>query len=340
MHARLCRVKQGLTYLNFSLDTTETVKANKCLAFIANWSATLRKQAREVKRTMLEDMPAAPMTDIDASCATMRGILDNTVETIKRKEKVNSTNTHKIVLWLAGSLMYMNAQRPGAVFNATVREYRAAVSHTDGWESYKTFYVSKHKTRTTGRAKLSAPSVLYKAIDLYVNCVRPTLEGSDSVLLFPNRDGQPLDHLSRHVKSLSTKLGFTLPSTTTATRHSAATAVVNLRQEERAAVANAMSHSERSHKLYYAANKGPENALKGFKVMQNLREQERGERCKGNGKVPFTSEAIEEYFNDHITNSTSPTIDECRKFLSDHQMTRTAKQVRDKVRNLIRCTHN
>ena len=138
MHARLCRLKQGLTYLNFSLDPTETVKATKCLGLIANWSATLGKQAREAKRTMLEDMPTAPMTDIDAfaGSATMRAILDNTVASIKRKETVNSSNTCKIVLWLAGSLMHMNAQRPGAVVNATVGEYRVAVTHTEGRKSY------------------------------------------------------------------------------------------------------------------------------------------------------------------------------------------------------------
>ena len=108
----------------------------------------------------------------------------------------------KIVIWLAGSLMHMNAQRPGAVADATVEEYRAATTTTQGRESYKTFYVSQHKTQTTGRAKLSAPANLYKLIDKYVDWVRPILEGScNPRLLFPNRDGQPLDHLSRHVKS-------------------------------------------------------------------------------------------------------------------------------------------
>ena len=82
MHARLCqisRITQGLTYLKFSLDPTETVKATKYLELIANWSAALGKQARE---TMLEDMPTAPMTDIDAfaSSATMKGMLDNAVD--------------------------------------------------------------------------------------------------------------------------------------------------------------------------------------------------------------------------------------------------------------------
>ena len=151
--------------------------------------------------------------------------------------------------------------------------------------------MSKHKTQTTGRAPLSAPSPLYKAIDVYVDRIRPTLKGSDSVLLFPNRDGQPLDHLNQH---LSTKLGFTLPSNATATRYSAATAVVNLGQEDRAAVATAKSHSERTQQLYYAVNKGQKDALKGLKVMQNLREQERGNRYKGDGKVPFSSEELKQ----------------------------------------------
>ena len=35
-HAKLCRVKQGLTYVNLSLDPTETVNAEKCITIISN----------------------------------------------------------------------------------------------------------------------------------------------------------------------------------------------------------------------------------------------------------------------------------------------------------------
>ena len=193
----------------------------------------LGKQTRVDKRTMLEDMPPEPMTDIDtfATSPTMRGMLDQMME------KVNSVNLRNTVILLAGYLMYMNAQWPGTVANATIKKYRSATITTQRRESYKTFYVSQHITQTTGRAKLSAPTNLYKSIDKYVDWVRPILEGScNSRLLVPNRDGQPLDHLSRHVKFLSTKLGFTTPSTANATRHSVATAVVSKGQEDQAAL--------------------------------------------------------------------------------------------------------
>ena len=55
-HAILCRVKQGLAYVNLSLEPEETLKAEKCSKLISNWLATLGKEARRVKLIHLEDI--------------------------------------------------------------------------------------------------------------------------------------------------------------------------------------------------------------------------------------------------------------------------------------------
>ena len=44
---------------------------------------------------------------------------------------------------------------------------------------------------------------------------------------------------------------------------------------------------------------------------------------------------ISEYFRDSITSGNPPAIQECREFLEKHPLQRDAKQVSDKVRNLI-----
>ena len=168
------------------------------------------------------------------------------------------------MIWLAGSLLHLNAQGPGAITNTTLEEYRAATVSTIGRESYTTIIVENHKTATTGRAKLTSGHCLTKLLDLFVTRLRPLLEGSTSELLFPNRDGNPIDHLSRHVAKLATKLGCQLPRTATETRHAAATAVAGSSYEERSVVAAAMSHSQRTQHLYYTLKKGKTDAVEVY----------------------------------------------------------------------------
>ena len=285
-------------------------------------------------------MSPSSMADIDkfASSEKMVCLLNKIVQNIKGNKKVSNLDVRQVMIWLAGSLLHTNAQRPGSVTNATLQEFQAAITNTEGRQSYKTLWVANHKTGTTGRAKLSAPMYLSKRLDLYVNHIRPTLEGRDSTLLFPNRDGKPLDHLSRHVNNLATKLGFKLPPNATATRHAAATAVAGKSEKERGAVATAMSHSERTQKLYYAANKGRKEAVEGYRVMETLRQEERGNQGSSGLRVPFSeteTETVSEYFSQHVSATKPPTIAECRQFLDQHHLNRDAKQIRDKVRNLI-----
>ena len=218
-HSILCRVKQGLTYVNLSLDPVETLKAEKCLKLNSNWlSTTLGKEARRTKRANLEDLSdkgAASMSEIErfAHSSDMKSFLHQTVKRAKKKERVTQRDIRRNMIWLAGSILHYNAQQPGAIGNATLSEYRGASVSTIGRETYKTFLVDNHKTGTTGRAKLTMNRHLTQCTDLFVTHLRPHLEGSSSQLLFPNREGNPLDHLSRHIETLATKLGFHLPRT-------------------------------------------------------------------------------------------------------------------------------
>ena len=140
----------------------------------------------------------------------------------KHRKYITGLHLRVVVVWLAGALMLSNHQRPGAIANATMAEYRAAKTTTVGRATYKTFPVANHKTGTTGRAKLTASSVLCKFLDNFVNHLRPLLP--DSPLLFPNRDGKPIDHLSRQVQNLGQKHGIEVPNAMES-RHAGATAV-------------------------------------------------------------------------------------------------------------------
>ena len=343
-HATLCRVKQGFTYVNLNLDPTETIKAQKCLTLVSNWLSTLGKEARRVNRVHLQEMSdrssSVSMSEIErfARSEVMMRLMQMTVKTINSNKIVIQADLRKIMLWLAGSLLHCNAQRPGAVTNITLSEYQAATLSSIGRETYKANLVSNHKTATTSRAKLTADRSLTKQLDLFVAIIRPALEGSESHLLFPNREGKTLDHLSRHVEALGTKLGIKLPRTATETRHAAATAAAACGDEERTTVAAAMSHSKRTQEVYYTLNKGKKDAVQGYRVMEEMRRGETQGGAASWARVPFSAEekqVVSDFFSHHISTGKPPSTDEWREFLRLHPIQRTAKQVRDKVRNLI-----
>ena len=121
-------------------------------------------------------------------------------------------------------------------------------------------------------------------------------------------------------------------------RHATATAVANKSEAEREKVATAMSHSVGTQQLYYKMKKGRRDAVEGYRVMEEVQREEGSGRGPGK-RTPFTkeeNEVVSQYFNHHLSVGTEPAISECRDFLEQHPLQRTAKQVRDKVRTLLR----
>lgn len=153
---------------------------------------------------------------------------------------------------------------------------------------------------------------------------------------FPNRRRKPIDHLSRAVQQLANKFGMQLP-TATEGRHAAATATaMKCYYQERDAVATTMSHSYQTQMAYYVNSKSKKEAERGF-VFCSLRQGELvGNAAKP--RVPLTEEVelIEMYFKTHIASFDVPSADECKQFLKDHSMDRDHKQIRDKIRHILK----
>lgn len=205
----------------------------------------------------------------------------------------------------------------------------------DPQATYTTICVSKHKTGTTGRAKVTVSGPLSKLLAQYVQHLRPM--HAESMLLFPNQTGRPLDHLSRHVQKLGAQYQLTLP-TATEGRHAAATAAtLHCTEREQAAVATLMSHSHQTQRRYYANVKSRQESVQGFKIMQKLC-QDSASSGQGRQRSPFTDEEVDllsTYFDSYISGLEVPSSGACREFLANHCLDRDHKQVRDKVRHLI-----
>lgn len=338
-HSILYRVRQGLTYIILKLDSCETIKAQKCLSLVGNWIVSLGKEARRMKRVQLEDMAnkgAASMSGIEQFCRSteMIGELDIAVQRSKEGKNIPATGVRRLTVWLAGCILHTNAQRPGAITNAKVSEFTNSTVTVHGRDTYTTSYVENHKTGVSGRAKLTMNQHLTKLMKKYITHIRPHSQGKDSDVLFPNRDGLPIDHLSRHVLAIAKKLSIDLPLNATITRHAAATNISEATQEERTAVATAMSHSQRTQQLYYSLKKGTNEAVQGYRLMETMRSEVETKGKRHTFSIEDT-EIIKSLFDGHIACKKPPTIDECRQFLEQHPILKDAKKIRDKVRNIM-----
>ena len=336
--AKISRLSAGIEFYAMAAKPVELPHIERVKGILKNWRIVYSRDAKRENRERLEDLSEAPPSlecvNEFIQCQDLHSLAKNIFSLAKGNKDVKGQDIRTVILWLAGSLLLTNHQRPGAIVNAKIEEYMAAKEVKVGRDTYKTFYVKQHKTGTTGRAKITANKQLSALLDSYVEVIRPLL--GDSSLLFPNREGDPIDHLSRHVKKLGEKYGIEVP-TATASRRAAATAVsTEMGLQEREAVAAMMSHSVATQQRYYAQTKGREQAVRGFQVMEELRE---GKTAGGHKVMRFSEEETETlrlYFESNILNQSIPPISECREFLKNHPMNKDAKQVRDKVRSIVR----
>ena len=77
-------------------------------------------------------------------------------------------------------------------------------------------------------------------------------------------------------------------------------------------------------------------------MMERIRSGE-GEGTPKKGRGTYSEEDLEvikTYFDNNIQSGTPPSIYECREFLRQHPLQRDAKQVRDKVRNIVKAARS
>ena len=338
--AKLNRLRSSIEFLCLGLDTEHLPQVAKIKQILSNWISVLGKEAKIRNRIALEEASENPVSldnvDEFVKLRPMKELIQRLFVKAEKEEVVQLQELRSAEVWLAGCLLLTNHQRPGAVANAKTVEWASSKASVVGRKEYRTFFVADHKTATTGRAKLTVSKEIGGLLDKYVTLLRPLL--SDSPLLFPNQSGKPIDHLSRHLHRLGKKYAIEVP-TASASRRAAATAISKAGSEaDREAVATMMSHSQQTQQRYYAMTKGRDVAVKGFLLMESLRQDSPGDAASS-VRVRYSEgecESILLYFQEYIESGSAPPINVCHDFLRDHPMNREAKQVRDKVRNLIK----
>ena len=86
-------------------------------------------------------------------------------------------------MWVGGVLLVSNHQRPGAITNMTCQELSQAREMKEGRDRFLVISVRKHKTGTTGRARIVVKNSQIEMVKQYAAHIRPRLAKGDR--LFP-----------------------------------------------------------------------------------------------------------------------------------------------------------
>jgi hypothetical protein len=243
---------------------------------LSEWKKTLRREKRRLRKVRLEKLSAEQLS-LDETTALLDHKplwkdFNNTWVRCDRGESVPVRSLDQAAVVLAGSLLYKNWQRPGAIVNATLEEFENATCMTD--KSLYIMHVEEHKTAMEGVAKVVMDTVDHERVFHYVATVRKAQigEGStDPKTLFVLCGGRGIKSLSSRLKVVD---GLQLPNATRVRKIGATTVAMKYGQTPEASlVTRQMSHSLHTEAMYYQAIVGDNHAARAYSTMKQLQQE-------------------------------------------------------------------
>ena len=311
---------------------------------IEQWKKTLRGEKQSLQARRMEEA-----SEMDMSLEDVTAVVDNpemwarfseTVTRVRSGEEVPENDLKLAMGSVMLAIKLKSFQRPGAVMNCTINEYRNAVK-TDGTLIIKVY---NHKTQKTGPAKLTMDSNLEKRLRLYVKHIRPLLAepGSDIENLFILPGSQKVNKFGNLEAFISRNLKMSVPTSTKARKIGATCSARALDYQTHSLVTKQMSHQPDVSRKYYEAVHGSKDTAMAFQAMEHLRTgftsgssiltQPQSEEDANKRWSAADTALIEKHFHAYIKRGKTPGLGQCHGVA----LSRTPKQVQDKVRTLIR----
>ena len=180
-HAKLCCLHTGIGFLRLRGGTEEILKE---LEIIKSWASTLGKEAKAQKRVQLEDMGegSGHLSAIQAFMENDQVRARSLTSSARKGKPLKPNSIRSVTIWLAGVLLNGNHQRPGAISNARIEEFKSSRVVEEGRQRYTVILVNDHKSATTGRVKITIPPSVNSLLRDYVAYIRPHM--AESVYLF------------------------------------------------------------------------------------------------------------------------------------------------------------
>ena len=184
-----------------------------------------------------------------------------------------------------------------------------------------------------------------------MSVVRPQLLGSnDSDLVFVRPGGRPVIKPRSLQEAISKAFSVTIPSATQIRMAISSEAAETLDAADRRAVSRHMAHSIVTSERYYEANVGARDAARAHHLVRGM-----GKKTAANPTLtpPTLSpsptktakrhrfpeglqKAIDTEFAEEIASNTAPGMAKCRAFVEREGCSKTAKDVCDRVRTIVR----
>ena len=343
---------EGVSSALHFLITTKTLSTemkstiHETEVYMQQWKRTLRSQkvSLQIQRIEMTSEMNLSMDQITkvVDNPEMWARYDKTIRQLKRNKKVAEIELKIALAAIMISIMLKSSQRPGAVTNCTVDEYRNATTTSDGTTVIKVF---NHKTGQQGTAKLTLDPQMHERLNDYFSYMRPYLAepGKDIDSLFILPGSVHVHKFSNMEAILKRHLRIEIPSATLARKIGATCAARSLDYQANQLVTKQMSHQPEVSARYYEAVHGLEDSAKAFKTMESLRKNPqscRGEPSSSGTATPrlnsrWTAQdtnTVEKKFRKAIKKGKTPELHECQGLGID----KTPKQIQDKVRTIVR----
>ena len=306
---------------------------------IQDWKKTLRSAKRSLQIKRMEET-----SEMNMNLEEITAVVDNprmwtkfsdVVSRAKHRENVAESELKLAMGIVMLTVKLKSFQRPGAVTNCTIREYRNAEKCGDT----TVINVYNHKTGNQGAAKLTMDAKLSSRLLLYFKYIRPLLmepgEDIDNLFILPG--SQKVGKFGNLEASISRFLNVQVPSSTKARKIGATCSAKALDYQTHHLVTQQMSHQADVSRKYYEAVHGKRDAAFAFQKLEGLRTGSKAGTSETGGLASqrwstLDTAFVKKKFAACIKKARTPGLPEC----SEIGLDRTAKQVQDKVRTLIR----
>ena len=228
-----------------------------------------------------------------------------------------------IISYIAATMIFNNAQRPGVVRHMTIAEYESRECIDDNM----IIRVLNHKTATSrGPASIVITAHLEGMINKYLKYIRNTIVPQTNDLkenLFLTYAGNEFKKISESIQSVASKFDIFTPSASVHRKVIASEGRQCLDERGMRTLASHMAHSEATSQKFYQFPSENE-AFEVHNTIKNLNAR----RCFSPKEDGYL---LQEYALD---NDNTPTLEICKLIVQKYGLNRMPKQMQDRWRTL------
>ena len=229
-----------------------------------------------------------------------------------------------ILCYMAASIIFNNAQRPGVVRHMKISEFE----HRECMEDKIVIRVLNHKTSASrGPANIVITTDLEEMISKYLKYIRRTITPQNNQLnenLFLTHTGGEFKKINEAIQLVAKRFDVSTPSPTVHRKVIASEGRKCLDESGMRSLASHMAHSEATSKRFYQFPSEDE----AYEVHNTIKHLNSRRQCFSEKEDGFL---LEEY---PLSNDTTPTLEICKLIVKKYELNRIPKQLQDRWRTL------